>query len=88
MKNPPHQFIEALNEVQQDFVWNKSRPKIKHASLIGNNEEGGYKDVDISMKLIALKITWIRRLHGWQQLSMENYPNLFKFLQAASRSLD
>ena len=71
MKNPPRQFIEALNEVQQDFVLNKSRSKIKHSSLIGNYEEGGYKDVDISTKLTALKITWIRRLldgnyHPWK----------------------
>ena len=42
MKNLPRQFIEALNEVQQDFVWNKSRSKIKHSSLIGNYEEGGH----------------------------------------------
>ena len=71
MKNPPRQIMEALNEVQQDFVWNKSRSKIKHSSLIGNYEEGGYKDVDISTKLTALKITWIRRLldgnyHPWK----------------------
>ena len=38
MKNPPRQFIEALSEVQQDFVWNKSCSKIKHS---GNYEEGG-----------------------------------------------
>ena len=62
MKNHPCQFIETLNEVQKDFVWNKSRPRIKHSSLTGNYEEGGYKDVDISTKLNALKITWIRRL--------------------------
>ena len=70
-KNPPCQFIEALSEVQQDFVWNKSCPKIKPSSLIGNYEEGGYKDVDISTKLTALKINWIRRLlignyHPWK----------------------
>ena len=73
MKNLPRQFIEALSEVQQDFVWNKPRSKIKHSSLIGNYEEGGYKDVDISTKLTVLKITWIRRLldgncHPWKIL--------------------
>ena len=74
MKNPPRQFIEAINEVQQDFVQKKSGSKIKHLSLTGNYEEGGYKDVDISTKLTALKITWIRRLlDAWQLLSMENY---------------
>ena len=43
-------------------MWNKSRPKIKHWSLIGDHEEDGYKDVGFSTKLTALKITWIRRL--------------------------
>ena len=72
MKNPPRQFIETLNEVQQDFLWSKSHSKIKHSSLIGNYEEGGYKDVDISTKLTALKITWIRRFLR-QLPSMEDY---------------
>ena len=52
-------------------MWNKSRSKIKNSSLIGNYEEGGYKDVDISTNLTALKITWVRRLidgnyHPWK----------------------
>ena len=71
MKNPPSQFIEALSEVQQEFLWKESRPKIKHLSVIGNYEEGGYKDMDISTKLTALKLTCIRRLpdgnyHPWK----------------------
>ena len=53
MKSPPCQFIEILNVVQKNFVWNKLRPKIKHLSLFGNNEE----NVDISTKLTALKNT-------------------------------
>ena len=52
MKNPPRQFIEASNEVQQDFLWNISHPKIKHSSLIGNYEGGGSKDVNISKILL------------------------------------
>ena len=73
MKSHPCQFIEAFNEVQQDFVWNKPRSKIKEPSLIGNYEQGGYKDVDISTKSTALKSTWIRRLldgnyHLWKSI--------------------
>ena len=71
MKIPPRQVIGARNEVQQDFVWNNSSPNIKHSNLIGNYEEDGYKDVDISTKRTALTITWIRRLpdgkyHPWK----------------------
>ena len=62
MKKSLHQFIEALIEVQKDSVWNKSHHEIKHSSLIGNYEEGGYEDADICTKCTALKIAWIRRL--------------------------
>ena len=34
MKNPQSQFISILNEIQQRFIWNKKRPKIKHSTLI------------------------------------------------------
>ena len=56
MKTPPHQFIEVHNEFLKDFVWNKSCPEIKHSNLVGNYEDG-YKNVNISTKFTALKIT-------------------------------
>ena len=34
MKNPPTQFLNLLNSIQKDFIWNKSRAKIKHCSII------------------------------------------------------
>ena len=49
MKNTPSQFISILNEIQQRFIWNKKRPKIKHSTLIDSYVEGGYKDVDIAL---------------------------------------
>ena len=62
MKNTLSQFISILNEIQQRFIWNKKRPKIKHSTLIGSYEEGGYNDVDIATQFNALKIIWLRRL--------------------------
>ena len=61
MKNPPSQFISIPNEIQQRFIWNKKRPKIKRSTLIGSYEEGGYKDVDIATQCNALKMIWLRR---------------------------
>ena len=71
MKNTPSQFISILNEIRQSFIGNKKRPKIKHSTLIGSYEEGGYKDVDIATQFNALKMIWIRRLldnnyHPWK----------------------
>ena len=62
MKNCPSQFISILNEIQQRFIWNKKRPKIKHSTLIGSYEEGGYKNVNIATQFNALKMIWLRRL--------------------------
>ena len=71
MKNFPSQFIKILDDIQKDFIWSKLQPKIKHSTLIGNYEEGGYKDVDVASKMNSLKVIWIKRLtddnfHTWK----------------------
>ena len=64
MITPPTEFLNLLNSIQKDFIWNKSRAKIKHYSIIADYKEGGYKDVDISSKHLAMKISWIKRFSG------------------------
>ena len=59
MLTPSKQFIDQLNSLIKDFNWRGKRPKIKHSTLVGDYEEGGYKDVDIKVKIMALKIMWI-----------------------------
>ena len=73
MRNPPTHFLNLFNSIQKDFIWNKSRAKIKHCSIIADYKEGGYKDVDTSPKLLAMKISWIKRFlddtfHPWKTL--------------------
>ena len=73
MRNPPTQFLNLLNSIQKDFIWNKSRAKIKYCSIIADYKEGGYRVVDISSKLLAIKISWIKRFlddnfHPWKIL--------------------
>ena len=53
--------------------------------MIGNYEEGGYKNVDILTKLSALKITWIRRLlngnyHPWKIISESIFAPIGAYL--------
>ena len=61
MRTPLTQFLNLLNSIEKDVIWNKSRAKIKHCSIIADYKERGYKDVDISCKLLAMKISWIKR---------------------------
>ena len=71
MKPYSKKFLDDLNEIQKDFIWRGSKPKIKHTSLIGDYSEGGMKDIDIKAKLESLRIQWVKRLtnnnfHSWK----------------------
>ena len=75
MRTPPTQFLELLNSIQKNFIWNNSRAKIKHSSIIADYKEGGYKDIDISSKLLAMKISWIKRFLDDNFQPLENTTN-------------
>ena len=54
-------------------MWRGKRLEIKHSTFIGDYKEGGYKDVDIEVKIGALKIIWINKLmpndfHAWKAI--------------------
>ena len=61
MKNIPPQFLDNLQVLHIEFIWDGKRPKVKYSTLIGNYEEGGFKDVDLPSKFKSLKIIWIRK---------------------------
>ena len=44
------------------FYVDRKPPKIKHSAFIGDYKEGRYNDVDIEVKIVALKIIWIDKL--------------------------
>ena len=85
MLSPSKQFIDQINSLKKDFVWRGKRPKIKHSALTEDYKEGGYKDVDIEVQIVALKIIWIYKLmasdfHAWKAI-----PN-FRFDKIGIRS--
>ena len=76
MKVPSKLVIDQLNTSHKNFIWNNKRPTIKHSTLIADYCEGGYKDVNIENKIVALKIKWVTKLldsnfHLWKII-----PNL------------
>ena len=71
MKIPSKQLIDQLYVLHKNFIWDKKRPKIKHSTLIADNSEGGYKDINIKSKISSLKFSWGTRLldnnfHPWK----------------------
>ena len=63
MKTVPKFIPEKPDKLQKSFVWKTKKPKIKHSTLIRDYSEEGLKEVDIKSKIVALQLTWIRRLH-------------------------
>ena len=40
MKNILPQFLDDLQVLNKEFIWDGKRPNMKHSTLIGNYEEG------------------------------------------------
>ena len=52
--NVPKVNVEELQKSQKKFLWQNSRPKIKHKTLSNTFETGGLKNVNINLKVISL----------------------------------
>ena len=57
--------------------YGQKKSKIKHDTLRNDYKNGGLKNVDISLKIVSLKSSWIRRLynechHDWKIIPL-NY---------------
>ena len=71
VKTIPNTTVEELNKIQKNFIWNNSKPKIKHCTLSGSYLDGGLKNINIKAKIISLQCSWIKRLfddnsHNWK----------------------
>ena len=66
-------MIKELKKIQNHFLWNGKRAKIKHQTLCYSYENGGLQSVDIEVKIKALQLSWIHRLvdqkeHQWKTI--------------------
>ena len=69
----PNAVIKKLEEIQKYFLWNGKRPKISQPVLISDYADGGLRSVDIRSKIIALQVSWLKRLytgsnHDWKKI--------------------
>ena len=81
LTNVPKNTLTELNEIQNKFLWNNKKCKIKHDTLCNEHKNGGLKNVDINFKVISLKLSWIRRLyddnhHEWKIIPLNFINNI------------
>ena len=77
----PKSIIEELNEIQKKFQWSNKKCKIKHGTLCNDYKNGGLKNVDINLKMVSLKCSWICRLynechHDWKIIPLNCVNNI------------
>ena len=71
MKCIPQEVLDDLQSIHNEFIWDRKCAKIKHSTLIGKYEEGGFKDVDLQSKFTSCKAIWMRKMvnnmnfHPW-----------------------
>ena len=53
----PEFTITALKQIQNSFLWNGKRAKIKQDTLCNSYKKGGLQSVDITLKLKALQLS-------------------------------
>ena len=72
--NVPKVIVEELRKTQKRFLWQNSRPKIKHKTLSNTFETGDLKNVDINLKVINLQCCWVKKLYDENFLEWKVIP--------------
>ena len=57
-----HSFLENINKIFFQFLWNMKPDKIKRNSLYMNYLDGGLKMVNIYDFVKSLKLTWVKKI--------------------------
>ena len=49
------EIIEEIENIQKNFLWNSSAPKIKHSAICNSFATDGLREVDINTKIVSLQ---------------------------------
>ena len=86
--NVPKSLVKQIKQIQKNFLWADSNPKIKHETLCLDFRNGGLRNCDIEGKIISLQILWLKRLidenfHEWKlipkNLMKKSFGSKFTF---------
>ena len=72
----PSGFVDQVNKLLSNFIWNHKPPKIKHATMIGKIKDGGLNNIMSDFKIInkSLKAGWVERLLNPHMQSWKTIP--------------
>ena len=76
----PDHFIEQINKITFNFIWDGKPSKIKRTTIIGKKKDGGLRMCDFSIMNKALKIAWINRIQTQSSAAWKIIPDYFSRL--------
>ena len=71
----PDHFIEQINKITFNFIWDGKPSKIKRTTIIGKKKDGGLRMCDFSIMNKALKIAWINRIQTQSSAAWKIIPD-------------
>jgi len=78
MTTVPMGIVNEADKLVKRFIWGHRTPKVKWRCLVNDYSRGGIKAPDMSSKVKALRLAWIRLLLGtpvtnWQILPLDEF---------------
>ena len=70
----PNSVILELDKTKKHFTWKNGNLKIKQDTHCKDYENGGFKNVDITFKIISLQCSWVKRLYDSSTLDWKLIP--------------
>lgn len=62
LPNPDETFLNKLNTLLYNFLWNSKNDTVKRDVVVQNYNSGGLKMVNVRAFSNSLKLSWVRRL--------------------------
>ena len=59
----PEKFDKQAQSIVNNFIWPKGTNKIKHRTMIGDNDTLGFRSPDVTFMKKALRLAWLARLY-------------------------
>ena len=93
LPNPPNNFVDELQRMIIEFVWDKKRDKIKRKTALHPIEEGGINIPSIRTYICSLKLKWISKIFGdkqskWIKMLQKEFADIFSAHKFGPRKLE
>ena len=83
LPTPKQEYLQEINTVLSQFVWNKKRPKIQMNTLVQDYKMGGQKMLHLDTFCKASKLSWINKIYkssdttSWKSVAIEVFQEKF-----------